>query len=87
MGKIFDALIQLREKEDIDVRFMMQVDVLCYKIKGFVAKARRAGCTQVFIGMESINPESLKDAAKTQNKSEDYVNFISAWHKAEVQPT
>ena len=57
---------------------MMQVDVLCYKIRNFVDKARRAGCTKVFIGMESINPESLKDAAKTQNKAEDYVNLIRA---------
>jgi radical SAM superfamily enzyme YgiQ (UPF0313 family) len=82
--QIFDVLIHLREQESIDVRFMMQVDVLCYKIKGFVAKARRAGCTQVFIGMESINPDSLKDAGKTQNKSEDYVNLIRAWQEVEV---
>jgi len=82
--RIFDTLIKLREQEQIDVKFMMQVDVLCYKIKNFVDKARRAGCTKVFIGMESINPESLKDAAKTQNKAEDYVNLIDAWRKAEV---
>ncbi len=34
--------------------------------------------------MESINPESLKDAAKTQNKASDYVNLIRAWHEAEI---
>lgn len=82
--KIFDALIALREKEKILVKFMMQVDVLSYKIKNFVEKARRAGCTQVFIGMESINPESLKDAAKAQNKSADYVNLIRSYHDAEI---
>ncbi|MBZ5536586.1 MAG: radical SAM protein [Acidobacteriia bacterium] len=82
--KIFDALIDLREKEKIDLRFMMQVDVLSYKIKNFVEKARRAGCTQVFIGMESINPESLKDAAKAQNQAADYGNLIQAWHDVEI---
>ena len=82
--RIFDALILLREEEKIDVRFMMQVDVLSYKIRDFVSKARRAGCTQVFIGMESINPESLKDAGKGQNKASDYSNLISAWHNAQV---
>lgn len=82
--QIFDTLIQLREQENISVQFMMQVDVLSYKIKNFVTKARRAGCTQVFIGMESINPQSLKDAGKTQNKACDYVNLIQAWHEAEV---
>lgn len=82
--KIFDALTELREKENIDVRFMMQVDVLSYKIPHFVEKARRAGCTQVFIGMESINPDSLKDGGKAQNKAADYVYLIEAWHSAEI---
>ncbi|MFN8006315.1 MAG: radical SAM protein [Terriglobia bacterium] len=82
--EIFDALIALREKEKIKVQFMMQVDVLSYKIPNFVAKARQAGCTQVFIGMESINPLSLKDAGKAQNKAGDYVNLIRAWHDAEI---
>jgi radical SAM superfamily enzyme YgiQ (UPF0313 family) len=82
--EIFDALIALREKESIYVRFMMQVDVVAYKIPNFVAKARRAGCTQVFIGMESINPDSLKDAEKPQNKSSDYPNMIRAWHDAQI---
>jgi radical SAM superfamily enzyme YgiQ (UPF0313 family) len=81
---IFDTLIRLREEEKIDVKFMMQVDVLSYKIPRFVDKARRAGCTQVFIGMESINPANLKKAAKNQNKSEDYVHLIRAWHDASV---
>ncbi len=81
---IFDTLIRLKEEEKIDVRFMMQVDVLSYRIPHFVEKARRAGCTQVFIGMESLNPVNLKKAAKNQNKAEDYVHLIRAWHKAEV---
>ncbi len=82
--RIFDALIRVREEQRINLRFMMQVDVLSYKIKNFVVKARSAGCTQVFIGMESINPESLKDAGKGQNKVGDYANLIRAWHEAEV---
>jgi len=66
--QIFDTLIELREQENIQVSFMMQVDVLSYKIKNFVTKARRVGCTQVFIGMETINPESLKDAGKHKTR-------------------
>jgi hypothetical protein len=81
---IFNALIALRENEQIDVSFMMQVDALCYRIPNFVEKARRAGCTQVFIGMESLNSANLKGAGKTQNKACDYVNLIQAWHEAEV---
>ena len=44
----------------------MQVDVLSYKIKDFIALARQAGCTQVFIGMESINDDNLQAADKKQ---------------------
>ncbi|MFZ0427093.1 MAG: radical SAM protein [Acidobacteriota bacterium] len=83
-NEIFDALIDLREKEQIPVEFMMQVDVLSYKITGFVEKARRAGCTNVFIGMESINDDNLKAAKKRQNHVDDYRNLIDAYRSAEI---
>ena len=58
----------------------MQVDVLSYKIKDFISLSRQAGCTQVFIGMESINDDNLAAADKNQNDSDDYSNLIDAWH-------
>jgi radical SAM superfamily enzyme YgiQ (UPF0313 family) len=82
--RILNALTELREKEGVPVEFMIQVDVASYKIPGFVEKAARAGCTNVFIGMESINPESIKDAGKAQNKVADYRNLIDAWHEVKV---
>ncbi len=82
--QIFEALIELRETEGIAIEFIMQVDVLSYKIKDFIALARRAGCTQVFIGMESINDDNLQAADKNQNDSADYRNLTDAWHAAEV---
>ena len=57
---IFDGLIQLREEEGMAVNFMMQVDVLAPKLPNFVEKAARAGCVQVFIGMESIRDDNLE---------------------------
>jgi radical SAM superfamily enzyme YgiQ (UPF0313 family) len=82
--KIFDALIDLRENEGIPVKFMMQVDVLSHRIRGFIEKARRAGCSNVFIGMESVNDDNLKAAKKNQNKVEDYRNLIQAYRDAEI---
>lgn len=82
--QIFDALIELRETEKIPVEFMMQVDVLSYRIKGFVEKARRAGCSNVFIGMESVNDNNLQAAGKKQNTREDYRNLIQAYRDAEI---
>ncbi|MGH7595855.1 MAG: B12-binding domain-containing radical SAM protein [bacterium] len=81
---IFDEIIRLRQEEGIAINFMMQVDVLSYKIKNFIDKAKGAGCTQVFIGMESTNPKNLLAAGKTQNDVNDFVNLISAWHNARV---
>jgi hypothetical protein len=81
---IFDALIRLREEEHIPVEFMMQVDVLSWKIKDFVEKARRAGCQNVFIGMESLNTDSLKAAGKRQNHVEEYSKLIEAYRGREI---
>ena len=82
--EIFEAIIDLRKKDGIAIEFIMQVDVLSYKIKDFISLARQAGCTQVFIGMESINDDNLQAADKKQNDSADYRNLISAWHAAEI---
>lgn len=81
---IFDALILLRENEQIPLKFMMQVDVLSWKIPNFIAKARRAGCSSVFIGMESLNIENLKAAGKKQNHVEEYSQMIESYRDAEI---
>jgi len=78
----FEAIIKLRE-EGLDVSFMMQVD-LAKKPKDFVPLAAKAGCTQVFIGMESVNPQNLEAEGKKQNKVEEYRSVIKEWHDAGV---
>jgi len=78
----FEEIIKLR-KEGIKVSFMMQVD-LARKPKGFVRLAAEAGCTQVFIGMESVNPQNLTAEGKGQNKVEEYRNIINEWHDAGI---
>jgi radical SAM superfamily enzyme YgiQ (UPF0313 family) len=81
---IFDALIRLREEEHIPVVFMMQVDVLSWKIKNFVEKAGRAGCQNVFIGMESLDTTSLKAAGKNQNHVDEYSMLIESYRGSEI---
>jgi radical SAM superfamily enzyme YgiQ (UPF0313 family) len=81
---IFDALIRLRDEERVPVKFMMQVDVLSWKIRNFVAKARRAGCTNVFIGMESVDPGNLAAAGKKQNHVNEYSLLINAYREAGI---
>jgi radical SAM superfamily enzyme YgiQ (UPF0313 family) len=76
---IFDRLIELREIHGIPLGLMIQVDTLCHKIENFVEKAKRAGVTRVFIGLENINPENLAAAKKRQNKITEYRAMLLAW--------
>jgi Radical SAM superfamily len=75
---IFDRLIALRE-QGIPLGLMIQVDTLCHNIPHFIEKARRAGVTRVFIGLENINPDNLVVAKKKQNKITEYRKMLLAW--------
>ena len=76
---IFDRLIELREQHGIPLGLMIQVDTLCHKIDNFIVKAKRAGVTRVFIGLENVNPENLAAAKKRQNKITEYRKMLLAW--------
>jgi Fe-S oxidoreductase len=76
---IFDRLIELREDDGIPLGLMIQVDTLCHKIPNFIEKAKRAGVTRVFIGLENINPDNLAAAKKRQNKITEYRKMLLAW--------
>jgi radical SAM superfamily enzyme YgiQ (UPF0313 family) len=76
---IFDRLIALREDGGIPIGLLIQVDTLCHKIPNFVEKAKRAGVTRVFIGLENVNPDNLMAAKKRQNKITEYRKMLLAW--------
>ena len=78
---IFDRLIRMREEEGLRISIVAQVDTMAHKIRGFIAKAGRAGVTRVFIGLESINPDALKGARKGQNQITEYRAMLQAWHR------
>jgi hypothetical protein len=81
---IFDGLIALRRDEEMAIDFMMQVDVLAPRVPGFVEKAAKAGCVQVFIGMETVRDDNLAAGGKRQNKADDYREMVAAWHRVGV---
>ncbi len=81
---IFDRLIELREREGINVSFIIQVDTMCHRIPHFIEKAAKAGCHRVFIGLENINPDNLVSAKKKQNKITEYRSMLQAWKAARV---
>jgi len=81
---IFDRIIELREREGMDIRLLIEVDALCHKIPNFIEKAARAGTTRAFIGLESINPANLLAAKKRQNKITEYRQMLLAWKNVGV---
>jgi hypothetical protein len=76
---IFDRLIELKTKDKIPLGLMIQVDTLCHKIPNFIEKAKLAGVTRVFIGLENVNPDNLAAAKKRQNKITEYRKMLLAW--------
>lgn len=82
--EIFDRIIALRERENLNMCFIIQVDTLCHRIPHFVEKAARAGVGYVFIGLENINPQTLIEAKKRQNKITEYRAMLFAWKEVGV---
>lgn len=79
---IFDRLIAMREQEKLDIKFVLQVDAMCHRIPRFIEKAERAGVARIFIGLESIRPDRLRAAGKSQNDIAEYRNVMLAWQRA-----
>lgn len=80
--ELFDGLIHLREEEHIPFTFMMQSDLAARKIPpgDFFRTAARAGCNQVFFGVESMNRENLRSQAKFQNQVSEYQSLADHLH-------
>ena len=81
---ILDRIIMLKRRDRLKINIIMQVDTMCHKIPNFVEKSVRAGCKKVFIGLENINPDSLKGASKGQNRITEYRKMLQAWKRAKV---
>ena len=81
---ILDRLIRLREVDELNIGFIIQVDTLCHRLPNFIEKCARAGVRRVFIGLENINPQNLLGAKKRQNKITEYRQMLLAWKAARV---
>jgi hypothetical protein len=81
---IFDRIAAVREELKVKFNFTIQVDTMCHTLPGFVDKARKAGVSRVFLGLENIRPESLGTARKKQNKIENYREMLLAWQRKKV---
>jgi radical SAM superfamily enzyme YgiQ (UPF0313 family) len=80
--ELFAGLIRLREEEKIPFTFMMQSDLAARKMPpgDFFVLAARAGCNQVFFGVESVNRENLRSQGKFQNQVSEYRDLSAHLH-------
>jgi hypothetical protein len=80
--ELFKGLIRIREEEKIPFTFMMQSDLAARKMPGgdFFELAARAGCKQVFFGVESVNRENLRSQDKFQNQIAEYKGLVDHCH-------
>jgi len=80
--ELFTELIRVREEEKIPFTFMMQSDLAARKIPpgDFFVLAARAGCNQVFFGVESVNRQNLRSQEKYQNQVSEYKDLVAHCH-------
>ncbi len=78
--QIARGFIALREK-GLPITFMIQADLAAKNKKDFFPLIARAGCVQMFLGVESVNQKNLRVEGKFQNQVKDYRALINLCHE------
>jgi len=73
-----DALIEWKEKNKAQISLFTWLTINIYKNTELMTKMRKAGFSILFIGIESVNSNSLLETAKVQNLNvlEDAVKIV-----------
>jgi len=69
-------LLETMIEEKIDLPFLVQCDTQIAKQEALVELLSRAGCFQMFLGIESFDRQTLLAARKAQNRPELYENIL-----------
>ena len=78
-----DQLLDLMIRSKFRIRWSTQLRTEITRHPEFVAKMRRAGCRLVYVGFESINPDTLRDFNKRQTV-DDIRRSIEVFHKNSI---
>jgi len=68
------------------ITWISQISTTVLKNPDLIDLAAESGCFYLFVGMESLNPSSLKNANKGFNKVNQYSELIRRMHKAGIVP-
>jgi len=77
VGELLAAMIE----EKIRLPFFVQCDAQIFRQEDLVAQLARAGCFQMFVGVESFSREALRGAHKLQNHPEQYGRIVELCRK------
>lgn len=69
------------------ISWLSQISTTVLNNPDLIDLAARSGCTELFVGVESVNEESLGLAKKGFNKIERYSELISRLYRAGISPT
>jgi radical SAM superfamily enzyme YgiQ (UPF0313 family) len=70
------TLLQAMIDERLDLPFFVQCDAEVVRQPAFVELLGRAGCYQMFVGIESFSRQALIEAGKPQNHPERYRELV-----------
>jgi radical SAM superfamily enzyme YgiQ (UPF0313 family) len=78
-------LLRAMIDEKIDIPFFVQCDTQVAKQEELVELLGRAGCFQMFLGIESLDRATLERAHKTQNHPERYGDIVALAHRHDIE--
>jgi len=82
--RLFEALIPLRKSLRISWGAQASIDIAKPENEELLELACKSGCKALFIGIESIDPSSLKEIGKCVNKPERYAEEMKRLHKHRI---
>ncbi len=71
-----ETLLNAMIDERLDLSFFVQCDTQIARQEHLVERLARAGCFQMFVGVESFNRQTLLAAQKGQNRPETYRDIV-----------
>lgn len=80
--QLLQAMIDAR----LGLRFFCQCDAQIAREPDLVALLGRAGCFEMFVGIESFNRKTLKSANKNHNHPERYADIVRMCTEAGIRP-
>ena len=76
--ELCDALSRMK------IKYMCQIDSLVFKYPEIITALKKSGCIMVYVGLESLNKDSLKTINKGFNKPETYPKLLKTLHRNKI---